>query len=118
MLKIAGEKTAEALQAKDEYEKKTWSSLGLGVFNSTRSTDLNLNRKNRNRIRTVLQKYLNGTYELTILDFGYNPNRTEIRIRSRRYLKLFLHDKSRHGIFAQFVRKLFLRRSRIDRLKD
>ena len=49
--------------------------LGLGVFNSTRNTDLNPNRKNQNRFRTVLQKYPNGTYELTTLNFGYNPNR-------------------------------------------
>ena len=65
---------------------KFW--VDVDVFNSTRSIDLNPNQKNRNRIRIVLQKYPNGTYELTILDFGYNPNRTEIRIRIRRYPKL------------------------------
>ena len=62
--------------------------VGLGVFNSIRSTDFNPNQKNQNRIRTVLQKNPNGTYELTTSDFGYNPNRTEIRIRIQRYPKL------------------------------
>ena len=58
------------------------------VFASIQSTYLNLNRKNRNRIRTVIQKYLYGIYELITLVFGYNPNRTEIQTRIRRYPKL------------------------------
>ncbi|WZZ33260.1 hypothetical protein YC2023_016661 [Brassica napus] len=49
-----------------------------------------LNRKNRNRIRTGIQKYPNETYKLSILEFGYYPNRTEIQTRIRRYLKLRL----------------------------
>ena len=31
---------------------------------------------------------MNGTYEFSTLEFGYNPNRTEIQTRIRRYLKL------------------------------
>ena len=57
-------------------------TLGL-----SRSTYLNPNQKNQNRIRTVIQKYQNGTYELSTLGFGYNPNRTKIR----RYPKLVLY---------------------------
>lgn len=37
--------------------------------------------KNRNRIQTVIQKYPNGTYEVSILGFGYNPNQIKIQIR-------------------------------------
>ena len=57
-------------------------------FTSTRNTYINPNQKNQNQIWTFIQKYPNGIYELSILVFGYNPNRTEIRTRIWKYPKL------------------------------
>ena len=61
----------------------------MDVFTPIWSIYLNLNRKNQNLIQIVIQKYLNETYEFKTLDFSFNPNRTKIQIRIRKYPKSF-----------------------------
>ena len=72
------------MRNQNSYKNSLIYLLDLDVFIPSRNTYLNPNKK----IETLIQKYPNETYEFSTLEYEYNPNRTEIQIRIRRYPKL------------------------------